>query len=102
MWAGGSFHWSPNPDHLLRVGEPATQLNSVASAEFKNGMIFVNQQRDLYRGDGAVDKGKWAVREVRTHVFRREVSGNEAVKARAKSKSGIHHICTGSTEARER
>ena len=85
MWAGGSFHWSQDPKHALRIGEPFTQLNSVLSAEFKSGMIFVNQQRDLFRGDDHKNGDGWAVRELRTHVFRQEVSGNEAVKARAKS-----------------
>lgn len=82
MWAGGSFEWPSDPQTALRIGERATQANSVASAEFKSGMIFVNQKRELYHDDPR----EWAVREIRTHVFRREVSGNEAVKARAKSK----------------
>jgi hypothetical protein len=83
MWAGGSFEWSANPDEAPRVGEVAEQRTSVASAQYKSDMIFINQQRDLSRvSDRSADK--WAVREIRTHVFRRVVSGNAAVKAKTR------------------
>jgi len=57
---------------LLRVGDTVTQAASVAKAEYKKGKVFVHQQRDLYtaqQGETMVDDG-WAVREIRTHVFR--------------------------------
>ena len=79
MWAGGSFEFNPGPSSKLRIGDVAIQQTSVKSVEFKKDMIFVNQQRDLFRSDGHDAPGldQWAVREVRSHVFRR----NEGVAA---------------------
>lgn len=88
MWAGGSFTFARDPALSLRIGETITQRNSVSSARFKSDMIFVQQQRDLYRGHGGGGGEDWAVREVRTHVFRREVGRNEVVRARAKRECG--------------
>lgn len=89
MWAGGSFHWSARPKDTLRIGACTKQLSSVVSADYKSGMMFVNQQRELYHTDQGRDDSvvtEPQVREIRTHVFRKEVSGNEAIKAKAQAK----------------
>ncbi|WVQ71397.1 hypothetical protein IAR50_000931 [Cryptococcus sp. DSM 104548] len=94
MWAGGEFHWPPSPSSLslssisdpanaraLKIGDPITQVLTVPKIEYKKGMVFVHQQRDLYAGKLGVDdvsdksdkngEGEgWAVRESRVHVFR--------------------------------
>lgn len=89
MWAGGSFTFSADARRALRVGETVTQRNVIRSVDFKSDMIFVNQQRDLFRGDVDVSQlnDGWAVQEIRTHVFRREVGKNEAIRAKAKRAS---------------
>jgi hypothetical protein len=91
MWAGGSFEWSSHTQNAPRIGEVVEQETSVASAELKSGMIFVDQRRDLTRVSVPREKGNnWGVREIRTHVFRRDVSGNEKIKANAKRESLYH------------
>lgn len=98
MWAGGSFTFSTDPKTELRIGEQVAQKNSVRSAEFKSGMIFVQQQRDLYRmpaGESieaaTQNENGWAVREIRTHVFRQEVGANDQIKAKAKAGESEGH-----------
>lgn len=93
MWAGGSFEWSSNTQNDPRIGEVVEQETSVASAELKSGMIFVNQRRDLTSMSVPRENGgNWGVREIRTHVFRRDVSGNDKIKANAKRKSKFHQL----------
>lgn len=94
MWAGGWFSFTRNPELELRIGEDVVEQSSVRDAEFKSGMIFVQQQRDLYRvkdknAPPELNGQDWAVREIRTHVFRQneDVSKNDSVKDRAKRKS---------------
>ncbi|ORY24569.1 hypothetical protein BCR39DRAFT_546522 [Naematelia encephala] len=85
MWAGGSIRWSDKP---LTVGSTVTQSVTVPRAEFKAGMIFVHQQRDILAG--AANKDDWAVREIRTHVFREDVKEkNEQVKLKAQRASEV-------------
>ncbi|KAK8870075.1 hypothetical protein IAR55_000645 [Kwoniella newhampshirensis] len=73
MWAGGSMFWSSR--HHLRIGERVTQAVSVPKVEHKKGMVFVYQKRVIYpatrsNGDLDYDEDEWAVKELRTHVFR--------------------------------
>ena len=75
MWAGGSQSWN-NATPPLRVGDRIVQATKVAKVEYKKGMVFVHQQKELFlRQDGDEDindvgKAQWAIRELRTHVFR--------------------------------
>jgi hypothetical protein len=93
MWAGGSFEW--NPSNPLKVGSSVVEKTRVSSVDYKNNMIFVNQEKvfsqDLKEGaavgtDTGTDAGsdtdadaEWSVREMRTHVFRTD-QGVKAIK----------------------
>jgi len=82
--------WSRDPKAQLRIGEKVTEALSVGKAEFKKGMVFVHQNRDLYpgvptavvgeAGEDVGGVGEWAVKEVRTHVFREEVEVGKKVQ----------------------
>ncbi|WVW83513.1 hypothetical protein I302_105534 [Kwoniella bestiolae CBS 10118] len=75
MWAGGSIEWSAS-NCPLRVGERVTQIVNVPKVEYKKDMIFVNQQLRIYPGTVSQDcqnqGDSWSIREIRTHVFRKE------------------------------
>ena len=85
MWAGGSQSWN-HKIAPLRIGDRIAQATKVVKVEYKKGMVFVHQQRDLYHfEDGGEhmlnqEEGRWAIRELRTHVFR--PAGVETVQAR--------------------
>lgn len=65
MWAGGSFEW--NPARPLIVGQNVIEKTSVSNVDFKNNMLFVNQEKTFHvEGESA----GWSVKEMRTHVFR--------------------------------
>lgn len=73
----------------LRIGEGITQRTKVVKAEHKKGMVFVYQQRNFYEGSGEAEKKagdeRWAVREVRTHVFRPDEQPGQARPGQGKS-----------------
>ncbi|WVQ70459.1 uncharacterized protein L199_008686 [Kwoniella botswanensis] len=75
MWAGGSIEWSAL-NRSLKVGEKVTQIVNVPKVEFKKDMVFVNQQLRIYPGTFSdqedYDEDGWSIREIRTHVFRKE------------------------------
>ncbi|GFZ44365.1 hypothetical protein JCM24511_02087 [Saitozyma sp. JCM 24511] len=68
MWAGGSFQW--NPEISLPIGAKVSELTRVPKVEFKNNMIFVHQEKTVIP-EGSKD---WALREMRTHVFRTDAN----------------------------
>ncbi|KAK4687547.1 hypothetical protein P7C73_g2570, partial [Tremellales sp. Uapishka_1] len=87
MWAGGSIVWNTSStSRPLILGSTVAQKISIPKAELKSGMLFVHQQLDLFPANenGEVED-EWALREIRTHVFREEVQAqNKRVQARPK------------------
>ena len=75
MWAGGSMIWNDKVPSL-KIGETVTQAVRIADVEYKKGMVFVHQQRDIHTTE--VEEGRWAVRETRTHVFRPDERSGQA------------------------
>lgn len=92
MWAGGSFTWHEDPSRRLIIGERVTESTRVARVEYKKYMVFVHQEKKFYPGSGGVaDNGadsSWAVKEIRTHVFRKDLT----VQAGAKGASKQPHL----------
>lgn len=80
MWAGGSFDW--NPAYPLALGQKVTEMTRVEKVDLKNNMIFVHQEKKLFPGVGQNGEDKFAVKEIRTHVFRtiEDVSAIKGVK----------------------
>ena len=76
MWAGGSFTW--NQHHPLIIGDAVTEVTRVKKVDYKNNMIFVHQEKTLFPGEQQSESDDFAVKEVRTHVFRTKegVTGN--------------------------
>lgn len=72
------MHWNEKVP-ALKIGEKVVQATKMARVEYKKGMVFIHQQRHLYSGmdGGAMKEGKWAVKEVRTHVFRQDEEPGE-------------------------
>ncbi|WRT66817.1 uncharacterized protein IL334_003780 [Kwoniella shivajii] len=70
MWAGGKMMWSNKTS--LRIGDEMTQIVTVPKVELKKDMIFVHQQLSIYPGIISDANEAWAVKEIRTHVFRKQ------------------------------
>jgi hypothetical protein len=76
MWAGGSFHF--NRSKQLTIGSIVTESTHVPKVEIKKDMLFVHQEKKLYGGQGEFAPDDWAVKEIRTHVFRTNVEVKRA------------------------
>jgi hypothetical protein len=55
-------------------------MTKVNKVDFKNDMIFVHQEKTLFAGEREIEDEDYAVKEIRTHVFRTNegVSGTKA------------------------
>lgn len=94
MWAGGTFTWNDNPDSRLIIGNEVTESTRVAKVEFKKDMLFVYQEKRYYPGrrqESKEETDDWAVKEMRTHVFRKDV--NVKSETRDVSPTGQSPLC---------
>ena len=65
------MRFTADPSKSLVCGEDMTEVQRVVNTSYKKGMIFVEQERRLYRGSGSdLNEDGWGVIENRTHVFR--------------------------------
>ncbi|WWC69774.1 uncharacterized protein I206_103717 [Kwoniella pini CBS 10737] len=91
MWAGGSIQWSNN--NSLKIGDDVTQIVTIPKVEFKKDMIFVNQQLLIYPGirsnsqSSKKNDDSWSIKEIRTHVFRKEPTFNTVHQIASSEKS---------------
>ena len=78
----------------LKVGDRVTQSAKMVKAVYKKGMVFVHHQRDIYPSYmGATQGGDdWAIREIRTHVFRpdEEIGSKEGKEVCSERHESIH------------
>lgn len=106
MWAGGSISWPPssqsssssslpntsNLANLLRLGQQVIERRSIDKVEYKKGMVFIHQKREIRDPDDRV-----GVREVRTHVFRPPSSSTSLSKPSSSTTSPNPSPTTQST-----
>ena len=65
-------------------------MTRVKKVDYKNNMIFVHQEKTLFPGEQQSESDDFAVKEIRTHVFRT----NEAVAGNiSESLAPSHTVC---------